>query len=65
MVMKVIRHPEFAKRLDSACDSVSHCPPKHKGRQSWVMRELKSRFKEEVTPETRAQVVRWRGNAAS
>jgi len=49
---KVIRHPEFAKRLDSACDSVGQCPPKHKGRQNWVMRELKSRFKEEVTPET-------------
>lgn len=49
---KVIRHPEFAKRLDSACDSIGHCPPKHKGRQSWVMRELKTRFKEEVTPET-------------
>lgn len=49
---RIIRHPEFAKRLDSACDGHGHCPPKHKGRQTWVMRELKSRFKEAVTPET-------------
>lgn len=49
---RIIRHPEFAKRLDSACDNNGHCPPKHKGRQTWVRRELHNRFEEDVTPET-------------
>lgn len=47
-----IRSPEFAKRLESACDGNGLCPPMHKGRLTWVQRELSSRFKEDVSVET-------------
>lgn len=49
---RVIRDPEFAKRLNSACDASGHCPPLHKGRLTWVQVELKRHFKEEVSVET-------------
>lgn len=49
---RIIRDPEFAKRLDSACTASGHCPPLHKGRLTWVQNELKQRFKEEVSVET-------------
>jgi hypothetical protein len=49
---RIIRDPEFAKRLDSACTAGGQCPPLHKGRLTWVQNELKRRFKEEVSVET-------------
>jgi len=49
---KVIRDPEFAKRLEQACDAYPHIPPKHSGRQSWIARELGKRFNVTVTTET-------------
>ena len=49
---RVIRDPEFAKRLDSACDASGHCPPLHKGRLTWVQTELKRNFKEKISVET-------------
>lgn len=51
-VERVIRDPEFAKRLNSACDSNPHCPPLHKGRLTWLQSELKRQFKEKVSVET-------------
>lgn len=35
-----ILHPEFARRLNQACDQHSHCPPLHRGRLAWVRDEL-------------------------
>jgi len=49
---RVIRDPEFAKRLSQACDGYTHVPPLHSGRLTWVQRELLSRFKEDVSVET-------------
>lgn len=49
---RVIRDPEFARRLNSSCDASGMCPPLHKGRLTWVQAELKSRFKEDVSVET-------------
>lgn len=49
---RIIRDPEFAKRLDSACTATGLCPPLHKGRLTWLQNELKRRFKEEVSVET-------------
>lgn len=49
---RIIRDPEFAKRLNSACDANPHCPPLHKGRLTWVQTELKRMFKEDVSVET-------------
>lgn len=51
-IYKVIRDPDFAKRLDQACDGHSHVPPKHSGRLTWVQRELSGRFDEDVSVET-------------
>lgn len=49
---RVIREPDFARRLDQACDGHSQVPPKHSGRLTWVQRELSGRFKEDVSVET-------------
>lgn len=49
---RVIRDPEFAKHLNSACDSHGQCPPLHKGRLTWVQTELKRHFKEKISVET-------------
>lgn len=49
---KLIRDPEFGKRLSQACDANFHCPPMHKGRLTWVAAELASRFKEKVSVES-------------
>ena len=49
---RIIRDPEFAKRIESACDANGLCPPLHKGRLTWVQAELKRHFKEEVSVET-------------
>lgn len=51
-VPRVIREADFAKRLDQACDAHSLIPPKHSGRQSWIVRELAKRFNVDVSPET-------------
>lgn len=47
-----IRDPEFAKRLAAACDQNPHCPPMHRGRQVWLIQELKRRYDITVSPET-------------
>jgi len=47
-----IREPEFAARLDQACDAHSMVPLKHSGRQAWIQRSLKAQYDEEVSPET-------------
>lgn len=49
---KVIREPEFAKRLTQACDAHPHVPALHNGRLSWIKRELSKRFSEDVSVET-------------
>jgi len=49
---RIIRDPEFAKRLDNACNANGHCPPLHKGRLTWVQAELKRHFKEKISVET-------------
>ena len=49
---RIIRDPEFGRRLDSACDANGICPPLHKGRLTWVQHELKRHFKEDVSVET-------------
>lgn len=49
---RIIRDPEFGRRLNSACDAHPQCPPLHKGRLTWVQQELRTRFKEEVSVET-------------
>lgn len=35
-----ILHPEFARRLNQACDQHPHCPPLHRGRLGWVREQL-------------------------
>lgn len=49
---KVIRAPEFARRLTEACDAHPLVPALHNGRLGWVKRELASRFQESVSVET-------------
>lgn len=49
---RIIRDPEFAKRLESAADGHNLCPPMHKGRLTWIKAELTKRFKEDVSVET-------------
>ena len=51
-IERVIRDPEFAKRLNSACDANPVCPPLHRGRLTWLQSELATRFKEKVSVET-------------
>ena len=48
---RVIRDPDFAKRLTQACDALPLIPPKHSGRQSWIQREM-TKAGEEITSET-------------
>jgi hypothetical protein len=52
VVERIIRDPEFAKRITGACDSNPHCPPLHKGRLTWIQSELKRHFKQRVSVET-------------
>lgn len=49
---RLIRDPEFAKRIESAANGHNLCPAMHSGRLTWVQRELKSRFGEEISVET-------------
>lgn len=46
-----LREPEFAKRLQFACD-VRGVPPLHSGRQAWLVRELGKRYDVKITAET-------------
>jgi len=48
----VLREPEFAKRLELACDAHGGVPPLHSGRQAWIVRELGKRFDVKITAET-------------
>lgn len=50
-VGNVIREPAFAKRLASACDGNSHCPPLNYGRLTWIKDQLAARFNEKVSAE--------------
>lgn len=36
----VVRFPNFANRLSTACDEHPDCPPLHKGRQVWLRAQL-------------------------
>lgn len=49
---RVIREPEFARRLNSACDDNPRCPDLHRGRLVWLRSELKESFAQTVTVET-------------
>jgi len=49
---KVIREPEFAKRLGQACEGHATIPPLHSGRLTWVKREMERRFATEISVET-------------
>jgi len=49
---RLIRDPEFAKRLTSACDGHAQVPAMHQGRLTWVVREMERRFNESVTVES-------------
>jgi len=50
-IEKVIRHPEFAKRLQMACDQQPHCPPMHRGRLQWIVDQFKAQG-QTITTET-------------
>lgn len=49
---KIIREPEFARRLSSASDNNPNVPALHFGRLVWVKAQLKSRFDIDVSKET-------------
>ena len=50
---RVIRDPEFARRLESAMDQHPHAPPRHHGRLSWLKNELaKKPYEIDVSVET-------------
>lgn len=39
--VRVIRDPEFAKRLERACDAHPHAPEKHRGRLAWLKEQMR------------------------
>lgn len=49
---KKIIHPEFAQRMQSACDSNPNVPPQNHGRLGWFSTEIERRFHKSVTIET-------------
>ncbi|MBH0113208.1 helix-turn-helix transcriptional regulator [Novosphingobium sp. YJ-S2-02] len=49
---RLVREPEFAKRLNQACDTNAHAPDLHRGRYVWLREELAKRFNENVSIET-------------
>jgi hypothetical protein len=51
-IARPIRDREFARRLESACDGHAHCPAMHHGRLTWIARELKSRYDEDLSVES-------------
>lgn len=49
---KKIVHPEFAKRMQLACDGNPNVPPLNHGRLGWFSTEIEKRFHAKVTIET-------------
>lgn len=49
---KTIRAPEFARRLEQACDDSPHCPPLHQGRLRWIVDQFKAKFNHALTSES-------------
>jgi len=49
---KQVREPEFAKRINEACDNHPDCPPLHYGRLTWLVNSFKTKFNVEITSET-------------
>ena len=47
---KVIRHKDFAKRIEIACENHAHAPSGH-GRQVWLKNALEEKFDEKVSTE--------------
>jgi hypothetical protein len=52
----VVRDPDFARRLEKACDAFPLVPAKNSGRQTWIKNQLAARFDISVSYET---VSRW------
>lgn len=50
--VRIIRDPEFARRLESACDGHPHVPPLHRGRLTWIRDHLVKNFNLDVSVET-------------
>lgn len=48
----LIRDPEFAKRLSTACDLNTSCPPMNQGRHVWIKDQLIKRYAISVSTET-------------
>lgn len=51
MVQKIV-HPEFAERMETACDGNPNIPAKNYGRLLWFKEQLETRFGTVVTQET-------------
>lgn len=49
---KKVVHPEFAQRMQIACDGNPNVPPLNKGRLGWFATELEKRFHAKTTIET-------------
>ena len=41
---EVVRNPGFAKRINTACETATGCPPLHQGRLVWIREQFKTRF---------------------
>ena len=50
--MKTILHPEFATRMQQACDGNPKIPPPNYGRLGWFAKQFEERFEREITQET-------------
>ena len=49
---EVVRHAEFAARLEVACEGNPHCPTdQYRGKQKWIYDNLKARFNISISPE--------------
>ena len=47
-----IRHPDFAQRLETACQECDRCPTEqYRGKQKWIRETLELEKGEEVSPE--------------
>jgi transcriptional regulator with XRE-family HTH domain len=53
---KKIRHREFAKRMEQACETHPLCPPMHHGRLGWIAEQLEKKFGRKTTIES---IRRW------
>lgn len=52
MPNKKIKHPEFAQRMQQACDGNPDVPPQNYGRLGWFVKQLEDRYGESSTIET-------------